>query len=245
MNKMPLEEIKRYNFDRDFGSLSKKTNKIASFPNVLEKKGSDKEQETPETKVLSWEDVENARLEGIEEGRVLGKEESKKEYYDVGFLAGEKKAQETIEEGLNSQFSKLLEGMEVSLNELIEQRKKDFEQIGDYVLLVSMSVLKKILPKYVERFGYDEIKQQFLSVTPQLVEEERIEVIISSVYGDERKKMLEDLFDNSGLSGRFKIHYRDNMGPSDVKITWRGGKLERDMDKIINSIESLMGSVEG
>jgi flagellar assembly protein FliH len=242
--------IRRFEFGRDFGETVKLKREVESeVSSVVSKlEGEEHKEEGPVAlKEITEADLELARREGEDRGRILGLEEGKAKYYREGYEAGELSGREKVESEGQALLYQVGEKISVEIQDFLEERRSCFSEMRGECIHVAVAVLKKIVPLYEERYGHEELEAQLQSVLVQLMEEDEIRVVVSSCHrgGEER---IRGLFRDSGLEDRVKFIFEEGMGVSDVRVAWHGGSLERNIEKIWRSVDELIpsgGGLEG
>jgi flagellar assembly protein FliH len=175
------------------------------------------EEEKPPEPTFSQEELDAARQEGYAKGHAEGAEEAAS--------------------GLVADVARLVAVIGERLPALSEAQAAANERLlHDGARLVT-AIARKILPAYTARHGVEEIDALVRQCLQTLIAKPRITVHVGEPYADAVRDYLEDAVTASAFDGRFSVEADADLGPSDCRIQWQDGALERREDDIWKQIE--------
>lgn len=178
------------------------------------------EEEKPPEPTFSKEELEAARQDGYAEGRAAGAQEAK---------SGLEAATADVVEEICRQLPALSTDQSAANDRLMHDGAK-----------VATTIARKILPSYTARHGTDELTALVTRSLQSLVDQPKIIVCVSPSQMAPITEHLEAAASASGFDGRFLVEANETMGPSDCRVTWQGGGLERCEPEIWQQIDSAI-----
>jgi flagellar assembly protein FliH len=196
----PQAEAHRFLFDHSFDA-----------PKKAAKKPKPEDEKPPEPTFGSAQ-MEAARQESYEQGRLAGAAE-----------AASGAEAETAR--LVAEIAARLPGIDAA------QAEANGGLMRDGAALAA-AIVRKILPGYIARNGLDEIDTLLEQCLRTLIDEPKIVVRVSAQHAGEVSARLGAAAAAGRFAGRFMVEGDGDMGPSDCHVSWQGGGLERKADEI-------------
>lgn len=166
-----------------------------------------------------------ARSQGI----ALGKAEALKEA---------KALQET-------HIAALLEKATLRLSTLIEaELRRETEKSADAVRL-AMKITHKLLPQFALRYSLQEIEGLILQSLDTRREEPRIAVHVPTAHLEYLKEKMDALALEKGYAGRVILLADDALPPTDCRIEWADGGIEKIYERLYAQIENELTKAIG
>ncbi len=178
------------------------------------------EDEKPPEPTFSAQELEEARQQGYREGRLAGNEEAASSSEAavarlVADIAGQLPALSTAQAEANDRL------------------------LHDGAALVSV-IARKILPALVEQNGLNEIEALLATCLRTLIDQPKIIVRVSAEHSANITAHLSAAAAASGFDGRFMVEADNAMGPSDCRVSWQSGGLERRAKDIWRQIDAAI-----
>lgn len=178
------------------------------------------EDEKPPEPTFDRQQLEAAQQEGYEQGRLAG--------------AGEATS------GAAAEMARLVAEIAGVLPAITAaQAEANGRLMHDGATLVA-SIVRKILPSLVSRGGMDEIEALLGHCLRTLIDQPKIVVRVAPHHAEALETRLAAAASASGFDGRFMVETDDAMGPSDCRVSWQGGGLERNAADIWRQVESAL-----
>jgi flagellar assembly protein FliH len=206
-------EPRRFMFDQSFDTGRRQAKKPKP------------EDEKPPEPTFDLQQLEEARQQGYEQGRIAGSAESAASVEAevarlVATIAGELPALTAAQAAANDRL------------------------MHDGATLVA-AIARKILPALVAQHGLDEVDSLIADCLRTLIDQPKIVVRVSARHSEEIAKRLAAAASVSAFDGRFMVEADEAMGPSDCRVSWQGGGLERKSEDIWQQVESAIEAFLG
>lgn len=204
----PQAEAHRFLFDHSFDA-----------PRKAAKKPKPEDEKPPEP-TFSSAQMEAARQESYEQGRLAGTAEA----------ASSAEAETTR---LVAEIAARLPGIDATQGEANRGLMRDGAALA-------AAIMRKILPGYIARNGLDEIDALLEQCLRTLIDEPKIVVRVNAQHAEEISARLGAAAAAGRFSGRFMVEGGADMGPSDCHVSWQGGGLERKADEIWQQVDAAV-----
>jgi flagellar assembly protein FliH len=183
---------------------------------------------------------------GAEEPRVpVFTEEQVKAAHDAGFQEGYRAGQASTQEEQQAQFNSLVEQIAASLEnitgELTSRRQTQEQGVSD----IAIAIAAKVLPSAVQRGGFDEIKAQLESIMRDMSNEPRLVVRVAPSLQPQVEELMKDLSQRQAFEGQLLVLADEGLGPSDCRVEWSDGGLERNLDLFWKKLDETVARLTG
>jgi flagellar assembly protein FliH len=183
------------------------------------------EEEKPPEPTFSKEELEAAREAGYADGHSAGLQEAST--------------------SLEARTAQLVAEIGERLPPLSDEQAQANDRLMCNGARVATTIARKILPSYTAKHGTDELATLVTQCLETLINEPRIHVRVASEQVEPITRHLETAVSASGFDGRFLVEADDTMGPSDCKLTWLSGGLERNEADIWRNIDAAIAEYLG
>ncbi len=224
-----MSEIRKFLFDQSFDAPDPKSaaaqaeELLAAIPEEPE------EPPPPPPPTFSEAELEMAKkiafAEGLEQGFQDGKAQA---------IAAHEKALIDVQQSVAA-----------SLAELMSEQATRFFQFRAMTLDVALTVARKLLPGFIDRFGALEIETAVRGVIDQFAGEPRLVVRVHDSQLDALSERLEAEATRMGYEGKLIFMADPTLAPSDCRVEWADGGLERDTARIWHEIDHIAAQVLG
>ena len=183
------------------------------------------EDEKPPEPTFNLQQIEEARQQGYEQGRTAGSAESAA--------------------SVEAEIARLVAAIAAQLPALMAaQAAANDRLMHDGATLVA-AIARKILPALVAQHGLDEVDSLIADCLRTLIDQPKIVVRVSARHTEEIATRLVAAASVSAFDGRFMVEADEAMGPSDCRVSWQGGGLERKAEDIWRQVESAIETFLG
>lgn len=169
---------------------------------------------------FSEEEVEQARQEGFEAGKIEG-------------LAA------TTEE-LTKHIAASLAGIDQKLTQAFQTQTAANAELHRAALAVGVGIARKMFPALAERNAFDEVERVVLSVFDKIIEEPRITFSVHPGVITEIEKRISEISVSKGYEGLVTVHIDETLAASDCKVEWANGGIERDTHEMWRDINRII-----
>lgn len=183
------------------------------------------EDERPPEPTFNLQQLEEARNQGYEQGRAAGNAESAA--------------------SMETETARLVAAIAGQLPALMAaQAEANDRLMHDGATLVA-AIARKILPSLVAQRGLDEVDSLVADCLRTLIDQPKIVVRVNARHTEGIATRLAAAASVSAFEGRFMVEADEAMGPSDCRISWQGGGLERKAEDIWRQVETAIEAYLG
>ena len=171
------------------------------------------------------EDLDQARLEGFEEGKALGRGEAQASINQqvADALANASRAFQALQQGM--------EGL---------KREVETDALRTVTMIVS-----KIVPYYANKHGLGEVEALVHDCLAAAYDEPRIVVRAHGSILGPLTDHLDQLTASSGFNGNVVALEDPSLSPGDCRVEWADGGAERETERVWESINSALARFTG
>lgn len=169
---------------------------------------------------FTLEDIEAAGQQGFEDGKATGLAEAKASI------------DKSIADAL-ANASLALENLGPALDQLRAGIEAD-------ALRTVTTIVKKIVPYYARKYGFDEVEALLHECLSAAYDEPRIVVRAHDSILGSLTDRLDDLTRSSGFNGNIVLFEDQSLAPGDCRVEWADGGAERDVNRVWENIETAI-----
>ena len=147
--------------------------------------------------------------------------------------------QAALSEATHAQ-SVALSAIAQSASLLIEQFDRQIEAIRRESASLAITVARKLAGDALSIAPRADLEKFIAECMHKLHREARLVVTVTSDNADYLRGRVETLVDQNGFSGKVIILPEPSMGPSDCRIEWADGGIEKNLDAVFASIEEQL-----
>jgi flagellar assembly protein FliH len=211
------QSVQRFLFAYDFNQPEDEKPDPRAVEGQIEDVDAEPEPPPP---MFTEEDLDTAR----EEGRVLGHAQGLKDAEEsaLHFLA---LAVEAIADQMGT------------LHAAQEQANAETHKMA---AALSMAVVNKILPSYMQTHGIAEIEALVTECLPHVLNEPRLILRVAPANEDGVRERIEPMARNRGFDGSVVVMADPALGPADCRLEWDNGGAERRADSLMQKIQAIV-----
>lgn len=183
------------------------------------------EEEKPPEPTFSKEELKAAREAGYADGHSAGLQEAAA--------------------GLEAKTAQLVAAIGEQLPPISGEQAKANERLMHNGARVAVTIARKILPSYAAKHGTDELTALVTRCLETLISQPKILIRVAPHQVGPITQHIETAVSASGFDGRFLIEADDAMGPSDCRLSWQSGGLERSEADIWRDIDAAVADYLG
>ena len=170
--------------------------------------------------VYSQPDIDQARAEAFEEGRM--------------------KALIDHESTDSHRLSTAIERLADSIAHLGQSEEIRAHAFQACAMNVALSTIRKIMPDLARRFGRQEIEAVIAEALSEQHDEPRLVFRVPDPFFEPAAEQVAELARQRGYAGKTVILADNALGPSDCRIEWADGGVERLAERTIADIAGLI-----
>lgn len=203
----------KFMFDRSFDSSDFTHEEIEAIEET---------EEEPEVIVptFSKEEVEAARNEGYEKGKVEALKEA--------------------EENIENQLVQVIKEISVQLEQLTSNQSLVNRDIFEDAIKVARAITEKTFPSINAENGFQEIENLIHHALLEILEEPRVKIQIHPKLTEHLSGRINQISKNTQFEGRVLIFADETIKQGDCKIEWSSGGALRDVSEIMLEIDAII-----
>lgn len=163
-------------------------------------------------------------------------DEARKQGYDEGILSGREEASS----GIENSIGQTLERIAQQLPTIIQAQSAANEQMMANAAEIAVTIMRKLMPTLLERHGAAEIDGLLSDCVSNLIDQPKIRIRVAKDHVAAVEERLESLIAASGFDGRFLVEPDEAMQPTDCRIDWPGGGIEKRSDEVWAQIDAAL-----
>ncbi len=170
--------------------------------------------------------------------------EEKAKAFAEGEARGRDAALAEASKSLETRNGELLEQIAAQLPDLLRAEQDAFLAANRECLTLATAALKKLFPRFEPQNALQEIETILEQSLAQLRQEPRIVVRLQDAQLDPLKDRLDDLTHRHGYEGKVVLLADAELGPSDVRIEFADGGIERCARQLWAEIETRLNETK-
>lgn len=160
-----------------------------------------------------------------------------------GLADGMKQGRAEAEAEAAKGIGMVLDSLGTQLAVLLSEQAAQVTQAKQMTLDIALTIARKLLPDYAIRVGFAEIEALVRQVMDNLHHEPRLVIRVSEGQLDAVTARVQDLASQRGFEGKLVFVADPAMGPSDCRVEWAEGGVERDTARLWSEIDRLVADV--
>ena len=97
-----------------------------------------------------------------------------------------------------------------------------------------------LVPKALEQAPLADIETIIRQSLLQLLGQPKIEISLGTKLSEDEQDRFEKMREETGFLGEFKVMTDSQLDPGDAKLIWRGGSIERDLEKLRKEADDIV-----
>lgn len=178
--------------------------------------------------VFTQNEMETAKNQAREEGRLQGLEEGRETAWQEAMVSIEKQNSDT------------LNAIDASLKELLARSQNDSQTAFTTAVGFAMAVCRKVVPALSEKNAVGEIQGLLEKNFHFLKDEPKISLRLNPFLADKVKPVLADLVKKESYAGKIAVIRDDSLPAGDCHVEWKNGGLQRNAQDVLNQTEELI-----
>ncbi len=156
--------------------------------------------------------------------------------YESGFAAGQKSMEEDQRQKMNELLAQVTQKLDLALKISGEEWHRQLAHMQE----MAIAITRKIIPDYVARHGLNEIQSIISQTVTEMAHEPRLVVRVSEAQFDAASARIKEITNKQAYEGKIVILGEPDLGPSDCRVEWADGGIERDLKTLWQAIEKIV-----
>lgn len=161
----------------------------------------------------------------------------------TSFEQGKQEGQRLMAEDQQQYTNTLLSEISQHLTHVIEQSAAEWDRQVAQLQQLAQIIMRKIMPSYVEKYGLEEIEAIIAKILSDVGREPRLVFRINENLFDTINDKISAIARQQAYAGKVVVLGDPALGPSDCRIEWADGGIERNVQAIWHAIENVMSRV--
>ena len=123
----------------------------------------------------------------------------------------------------------------------LDDKKADMEKD---TLNFSVGLVKKILPTIEKERAEKEVKNFLADNFANFSSQEALSFSFNPETISKVADSIKRLAEQNDFEGKISVHKDISLGPSDCRVEWKSGGVERKTSNIINKVENIINTNE-
>lgn len=158
----------------------------------------------------------------------------------TSFAAGVRAGKAEAAEEQQAMLLLLMERVGNAIMGLSTTTRAQQTQTAEAVAQAVKAITQKALPHYLEQHGFAEIEKLVIDTVHQLKDEPRLVIRVADMHLDACVKHLNEVTAKAAFEGKLVVLADSNLGPSDCRIEWADGGLERLENNLWASVDQAL-----
>jgi len=163
-------------------------------------------------------------------------EAQKLQAFEDGVKSGQSQAMQTLESTLASS----LETVAMQLQQLLSSQGSQLHSIKQDAASLALAAAGKLAPALIKQSPNSEVEQVIKDCLSEIPDEPRIVVRASEQTCDFLKEKVETLSTQSGFQGNIILLPEDAMQPSECRVEWADGGVERNIQDTETRLNAII-----
>jgi flagellar assembly protein FliH len=168
---------------------------------------------------------------------------AREQAYAEGLAEGLKRARAEAAESQTQKLNDLLAVLSGKVATLLTEEAARVAQSREMTMQIALAIARKLLPDYANRNGLGEIEAAVLHVLSGLGGEPRVVIRVADGLLDTVTLKVQQEAARYGFGGKLVFIGDAGLGPSDCRVEWADGGLERDTMRIWSEVDRLVAEV--
>ncbi len=164
--------------------------------------------------------------------------EEKAKAFSEGEAQGREAALAEAAASVEQRCSALLEDIAAKLPDSLRAEESAYRVASQESLALAQATLKKVFPRLEQRAALAEVEALVEASLAQLRQEPRVVLRLPDALLDPMRERLDGLTQSHGFEGKVVLLADPELGPSDVRVEFADGGMERCARQLWSEIES-------
>ena len=168
---------------------------------------------------------------------------SKEELDAVVKMAEEKAYEQGRAEAIGEEDKKrdlLLEDISRQLTDIFAGLDKKATEVENSALQFAIELVRKILPTLEKERAEVEVKKFMAQNFANFAGQETLSFAFNPATVTLVADSIGKLAEQNDFEGKIAVHKDDTLGPSDCRIEWKNGGVERNVSETLNKVKELL-----
>ncbi len=159
---------------------------------------------------------------------------------EEGYIAGHTAALDEASQASERMTALALQEVAHRLDGLQARHDVALDAISRDGARMILAVCRKVLPASAEQGAQEEVIHLVAELLPDVLDAPRLTVRVNPTLADTLRDRLGETVENSGYEGKLIVQGDDRVPPSDCRVDWGEGGVDRDVRRTWEEIETLI-----
>lgn len=163
----------------------------------------------------------------------------------ASFVKGHAEGLDSALQGIEQTTAQALTAIAAQLEAAAGQQAEANERCERQSLQAAVTILRKLFPESARRHALDEVEGTLAACLATLHDEPRVVVRTAADLVDTLSERIDPLAEASGFAGKIALLPDETLSPSDVRVEWADGGVERDTGRLWDEVERILAATLG
>jgi flagellar assembly protein FliH len=168
---------------------------------------------------------------------------ARQQAYDQGRQAGHQEAAQSLEQMIGMALGTASHHLQA----LGAAVAADAEQLAQQAAAIAVTMVRKLHPEFVRRYGVDEIESAVADCLSHLDQVPKVTIKVAPALVEAVKEKTEGLAEQAAFDGKLGVVGDASLTPGDCRVEWGDGGAERDQSRawaqIDQAVETALGAL--
>lgn len=133
-----------------------------------------------------------------------------------------------------------------AIRDNLKSKEDAFEQWMSMVTMSSQEIAKlmgqTLVSKALEFYPLADIEETLRQSLQRLIEQPSIDVWLGPSLSEDIRNSMDEVVRDAGFRGKLNLLADPDLKAGEIRLTWKGGAIERDLGKIQEEVNSVINS---
>jgi len=228
-----MTAVTKFMFDVRFDASSEQETKAPSKPSKPDPDAAEADGDSVDENETNEDENEEEELPGYSEAQL---EEAKAESFEAGKLEGAREAATTIEK----ETLMTLQAISLNITELFSHQEQANNALLRDGIGIASTIVRKLFPAMNEQNALGEVDRLVEHTLLRLIEEPRVVIRAHPDLMSTLGERIEGLKAGAGYEGRIVLKEDASIAFGDCRMEWGDGSAERNVASLWQSIDQII-----
>lgn len=159
------------------------------------------------------------------------------------FRQGQQDATQKIRDEQEERVLQCTESLTRHLGDLIQAEQRREASKNYDTARLTLSIVKKMMPNLARNYAEEEITSLVKQTLSDQNEEPRLVVVVHDSLLETLRDKIDAIAESQAFQGKVVIIADDSLKPTDCRVEWADGGIEKDFDSLYRAIEGAFNTV--
>lgn len=162
---------------------------------------------------------------------------------EESFRLGQQDATQKIRQEQEERILQCTESLTHHLSDLIQAEAQREDTKNHDTARLTLSIVRKMMPNLARNFAEEEILALVKESLSTQNEEPRLVIVVHDSLLETFRDRIDTIAESQAFQGKVVIIADDSLKPTDCRIEWADGGIEKNFDSLYKAIEGAFNNV--